>query len=281
MGNGQRKSRPHERADKHDQQSGEINSQLEHDKTLDILIQRASPHDSRDDATERIVKQCNVTGFLGYRSPRPHRQADLGKVQRRSIVRPVAGYSYDFSLRLQQLHQPLLVQRTGTAHHLQILDTLQGFFIAQRSKVNAPHAILLLVVSFFPQTDLTGYFHCGARAVSRHDLDLHPGFQTVLHGLGHFRTHRVANGRQAQQGQPAGLYQSRTIGIRIRHFLVGQQHSTLRVHLPVFQPGMIPGNLLFRSPPAKSQNDFGRPFHIYNLSSQHGGSHYRSHIFPL
>ena len=170
----------------------------------------------------------------------------MGKVQRRSIVRPVAGHSHDFSLRLQQLHQPLLVQRTGTAHHLQVLDTLQGFFVAQRSKVNTPHAILLFVVSFFPQTDLTGYFHSGTRAVARHDLDLHPGLQAVLHGLGHFRAHGVANSRQAQQGQPAGLYQSRTIIFRIRHFLISQQQSTLSVHLPVFQLDVIPCNLLFR-----------------------------------
>lgn len=55
LGYRQRQLMPHDGAYQHNEQRGQVDGQLEQDKALDIVVKRASPHDSCRDAVERIV----------------------------------------------------------------------------------------------------------------------------------------------------------------------------------------------------------------------------------
>ena len=54
------------RSSENKQQGCHIDRELEEEETLQVLIQRPSPHHGIDDASEGIVEQRHVAGTLGY-----------------------------------------------------------------------------------------------------------------------------------------------------------------------------------------------------------------------
>ena len=62
---GQRQFGTNEGTAEHQQQGSHVDHELEEDETLDVLIERAAPHDRLNDGAERVVDERDVAGFLG------------------------------------------------------------------------------------------------------------------------------------------------------------------------------------------------------------------------
>ena len=60
----QRHLRAYHRAAQYEQQCCHVDNQLEVQETLDVLIQRTSPHHGVDDRTEGVVEECHVRSLF-------------------------------------------------------------------------------------------------------------------------------------------------------------------------------------------------------------------------
>ena len=79
LGDCQRQLMPHNGANQHNEQRGEVDGQLEQDKALDVMVKRTPPHDGGGNAIERIVQQGNVAGFLRDGCACPHGKPHVGQ----------------------------------------------------------------------------------------------------------------------------------------------------------------------------------------------------------
>ena len=127
----------HQRTGQHEQQGRQVDDELEIEKPLDVLVEGASPHDGIDNGAEGVVEQRHVAGLLGHAGARSERQAHVGMVQGGRVVGAVARHGYDFAVPLQHFHQPLLVRRTGAAHHLDGGGQPERVLVGERSPSGA------------------------------------------------------------------------------------------------------------------------------------------------
>ena len=278
-----------ERAQQHDEQGHEVDGQLEDDEALDVLVERASPHDGRGDAVERVVQQGDVAGFLGHGGARSHREAHLGVVQGGGIVRAVAGHGHYGSLLLQQLHEALLVRGAGARHDFQVQHAVQGLFVGEFGKGGAGDAVAFRVLGL-PQAYLAGNLGGGARRVARDNLHADAGGLALAYGGRHVRTDGVADGYDAQEGQvvAAGQFHA-VLGRVVIHNLVGKAQGA-HGHVLVGEQLLVHGGAVFGSVhalavqddvPALAQHDFRGALHVEHLLAQQGRLHQRGHVLPF
>ena len=77
------------------------------------MIEYPSAHADRlHNRCEVIVQENERGGFTGHvRSSTAHRNADVGRLQRRCVVHPVARHRNDLAIGFQSIHQPQLLLR--------------------------------------------------------------------------------------------------------------------------------------------------------------------------
>ena len=125
----------HESTSKHHAASSHIDRHLEEDETLDVLIERTSPHHGSTDGRERVVYDGDVTGFFGYRCAIAHRKSHVSCFESRGIISAVARYRHDVSALLERFDQTFLIERTCTSYDFQFIDTIVHFFIGEGFKL--------------------------------------------------------------------------------------------------------------------------------------------------
>ena len=123
-------------------------------------------------------------------------------VQSGSVVRAVARHGYYCTMLLQQVDQPLLVRRSGAAHHLQYKNPLECLLVAQGGEVRTRY-LRLGGRPVVPDTYLPRYLYCRRRRVTRHYLDVYARVETLSHGSRHVCPYRVAYRRNALKCQSA------------------------------------------------------------------------------
>ena len=189
---GERQFGAYDRAAKHKQQSHHVDHKLEEEKTLYVLIERASPHHRLHDAAEGVVDERYVAGVLRHAGARAERQAHMCVVESRRIVGAVARHSHHLAVLLQQVHETLLVGGTGTAHHLHLLHIAISLVIAESLEGGTCDLCLGRRV-VIPCTYLSGNLYGCGGGVARHDLHAYSGRAAVGDSVGHILAYGVAD----------------------------------------------------------------------------------------
>ena len=103
-----RKAKPETR--RHEKDQGEVGGEEEADELLDVLVDVAPFLDGSDDGCEIVVHEHDI-GHLArdVAAALAHGDADVGALQRRRVVHPVAGDRDDLAQVLQRLDQAQLV----------------------------------------------------------------------------------------------------------------------------------------------------------------------------
>ncbi len=86
-----------------------------------VVVNRPALAHRRDDRREIVVGEHHLGRFLGgLRTLAPHGDADVGALQRRRIVYPVAGHRDRQPVRLQCLYEAQLVFGGGACKHVSL-----------------------------------------------------------------------------------------------------------------------------------------------------------------
>ena len=102
--------REEQHREQHDQRLAEVGRQHEGDRLLDVVEDVPALLDGGLDAREVVVGEHDVGGLTrGGGAGLAHRDADVGLLERRRVVDPVAGHRDHVSARLQRPHEAQLV----------------------------------------------------------------------------------------------------------------------------------------------------------------------------
>ena len=191
---------------KYQQQGSEIDHQLEKQEPLYVLIQRTAPHHGTNNRTERVVEQRHIRSLLCHTGTRTQRQAHMGIVQSRGIVGAIASHSHHFAMILEQLHEPLLIGRTCTRHHLEGFHTIIRILITEFREVctcDVPVGLVRIGI-FIPNANLFRYLYRRGGSVARNDFHLDSGIHALSHCRRNFSTQRIADGGNSLEGKSVG-----------------------------------------------------------------------------
>lgn len=119
-----------QRADEADGDGREVDRQLEQHETLDIAVERTSPHDGRGDRGERIVEQRDVRGVLRHGGSRAHRKTHVGEIERRASFVPSPVTATTSPRCWQQLGRDAACPAAWPGHDLQLLHAFQQLLVA-------------------------------------------------------------------------------------------------------------------------------------------------------
>ena len=115
MDHRQRGGEPSQGGQENDHDLGHIGGEQEEDKFADVVVNDPSLFHRRYDADIVIIGQHHVGGFLGHiRAGDAHGHTDVGTLDGRCIVDPIAGHGHHFAIGLQGIHDAHLVFRGNT-----------------------------------------------------------------------------------------------------------------------------------------------------------------------
>ena len=99
-------------AEEHRQHLADVRREQEAQELADVGEDPASLADRGDDRGEVVVGEDHVRRLLGHvGAGDAHRDADVGRLQRRRVVHAVARHRDDLAVRLQRVDDPQLVLR--------------------------------------------------------------------------------------------------------------------------------------------------------------------------
>ena len=205
LGHRKRALRPDQCARQHDEAGCNIHRHLEENKPLYVLIERTAPHHRPADGTEGVVDDGDVRCLLGNARTVAHRQADVGSLQGRRIIRTVAGDSHHLVLRLQCFDQPPFIHRTRTGDNLQTADTTGEFGIAECFELRSGDDIAV-AVTLGPQSHLPPDFLGSTRRIARHNLHVDARIEAFTDGCRHLLAYRVGNRHDALEDKSVRLF---------------------------------------------------------------------------
>ena len=104
---------PGDRRDEDEAEQGDVGREQEDEPLLDVVDDPPSFLDAVDQRRERVVVQDEVGGLLGHGGAAAHRHGDVGGVERRSVIDPVAGDRHEVTRRTGEPDDPLL-RRPGS-----------------------------------------------------------------------------------------------------------------------------------------------------------------------
>lgn len=116
----------------------------------------------------------------------------MGSIECRSIIGAVACDSHNLIQFLKGFYQTFLVHRTCTGDNLQIEDSIKKLLIGKRSELRSRNNIGF-IVRIFPKTNLTTYFSCRSRSITRYNLHIDTCIKTLPHSIWDIKTDRVGN----------------------------------------------------------------------------------------
>ena len=177
----------------------------------------------------------------------------MGIVKCRSIVGTVACYGNHLATLLEHGHQSLLIGRTGTAHHTDILCPFVSLFIRKCLPLFARNHLLVershgaissdILRFIFEDTYLLAYLQGGGSRITRNHLYLDTRMAALLHGSRNIRTDRIGNGCNGLQLKVVGIekcyhFGSRGSGSshdRSFYLLIGECQGSHSLMLPLIE----------------------------------------------
>ena len=148
----------------------------------------------------------------------------MGIVKCRSIVGTITCYGNHLATLLEHRHQSLLIGRTGTAHHSDILRPFVSLFIRKCLPLFARNHLLVerghgairsdILRFIFEDTNLLAYLQGGGGRITRNHLHLDTRMTALLHGSRNIRTDRIGNGSNGLQLKVVGIEKRYHFGSR-------------------------------------------------------------------
>ena len=112
--------------------------ELDADVLHEVVVDAAAALDRGDDGGEVVVGEDHVAGFLGHlRAGDAHRDADVGALERRGVVDPVAGHRDDVALRLSTSTRRTLSSGATRATTPMLSTSRSSSLVAQRRELGA------------------------------------------------------------------------------------------------------------------------------------------------
>jgi hypothetical protein len=111
-------------------ESSNIDGQLELEETLDIIVHIAAPHGSLHNRGEVVVSDKNIGSFLAHISAGlAHSETNISLLESRGIVSSITSYGNDITHLAETGNQQVFILRAGSGEHLkvghQILEQLK------------------------------------------------------------------------------------------------------------------------------------------------------------
>lgn len=103
-------------ADDGDDRDGDVDSQLEGQEALHILVEKATPHEGSADLLKVILQQHKVRLVLSDVTAGAHGNADIGNLESISISNALTDHGDMSAVGLQGSHKKLLVERSAAIH---------------------------------------------------------------------------------------------------------------------------------------------------------------------
>jgi len=102
-----------ENSEEHRDDLGDVRRQQIGQELADIGEDAASFFDCGDDRCEIVVRQHHVRSLLRHvRAGNPHSDSNVGRLERRCVVDPIARHGHDIAAAPQRLNDPELVLRS-------------------------------------------------------------------------------------------------------------------------------------------------------------------------
>ena len=283
----------HKRADKDNEAGGHIDSELKENESLDILIERTSPHDGIDDGAKRIVDNRDVACFFSHTRAVAHGEPHMSSFQSRSIIGAIASNGHYLSALLQSFNQSLLIHRAGAGNDFQFPYSLYQLLIAESGKLWTCDESLR-GIGIGADSHLSAYLARCAESVARHYLHANAGVEAATNGGGHFGANGIGDGHIALKGagkhgcigrgECTAVAKSREFGFS--SLLGGESEiykaecaeSALLIREESFKNFLLAG---FIELGTEMEEDFGSSFQIDMPLSVNGGLDEGGHIFAL
>ena len=128
----------------------------------------------------------------------------MGRIEGRSVIRPVTRDGHHFSSGLEGFDEPLFVCRTGACNDLEIASNLLKLLVCQCGQFR-PGDDILGRIPVRPDSNLAPYFHCGAGVVTRDDFNVDSGVKAFTDSVRDIFPNRVREGEQRDEMQPGDL----------------------------------------------------------------------------
>lgn len=214
----------------HDKSSN-IDSELEHEETLDVVVDGTTPHGGLNDGGKVVVKDLDIAGFLGnIGSGDAHGEADVGLGERGGVIGSITSHSDDVFHLTETRYEEVLVFGAGSSNDLEVLgdllellevhDLLLAVFLlaltvlvvllavsaleASNSLIEflAFHADLLVSdLRLFNDAALDSDGHGSDQVVTGDHSDSDSGSLAGSHSLGDFLAHNIVDTENADQGE--------------------------------------------------------------------------------
>ena len=183
--------RPEERRDVPEQAR-----HLEADEPQQVVVDGAPEADRLHDRRVVVVREDHDGGLLGDLRPGdPHRDADVGLLERRRVVHAVAGHPDDMALLAQDVHEVDLVLGGDAGDDADPVDLAHRLVVAHRAELGAGDRAAL-------DAELVGDRLGRDRVVAGDHPDLDPGRLRLRDGVLRGRPRRIHDPDDREERQP-------------------------------------------------------------------------------
>ena len=195
---------------------------LEADVLRQVVVEAAAELDRLDDGREVVVGEDHRRGLLrDLGAGDPHRDADVGALQSRSVVHAVAGHRDDVALSLQRLDEAHLVLGRDARDHADLVDGGVELVVGHRLELRAGDRLA-------GDAELAGDRRRRDGVVAGDHAHLHAGPVRGRNRCLRGRARRVDDPGKGEHGQPVELRQQvvRTVErVRIEVLTAGRHHT--------------------------------------------------------
>ena len=188
---------PSERREDHHGDLGEVAAEDVADELADVVEDDPALAHGADDRGEVVVLQHHVGGVLGdVGAGDPHRHADVGLLERRSVVDAVAGHRHDLALALQRLDDAELVLGRDARVDRRLAGRVASRPSSSSSPSSAPVTAARVVAD---EAEVAGDRRGGERVVAGDHDRADAGVAAGGDGVAHLRARRVDHPLQPER----------------------------------------------------------------------------------
>ncbi len=211
-----RQERQEDAGAEHAEHVAEIGAGAHLDIFGDVAEHLAALDDAVAEHGQALLQQDDVGGVLGDVDGAVHRYADVGGLERRSVVDAVAQKADDVALAVQGIDDGRLLRRRDLGEHDRRLGEICQLVRRHRSHLAAENDAV------HRQADFVADLARDDVVVAGQDLDLHAAGLECADRRGASLLRRIEKRDVAEQGE-IGLVGDRIGRLRRRHLLVGDR----------------------------------------------------------
>ena len=199
----------------------DVDSKLELEETLDVIIDVTAPRGSLDDGEEGVILDDDVSGGLAHSGTGDtHTEADIGLGEGGSIVGTITGDGDDVLEVHQTSDKKVLVLRAGTGHDLElgsvglelgevanslntILDLETTHELVELGSLDADHLVVLLML--LDDSALLGDSLGSVDVVTSDHADSDTSVTADFDGSWDLRADNIVDTEDTNEGEALGL----------------------------------------------------------------------------